>query len=66
MRHWKDIPLFKGVTEEEWNDWRWQWRNRIEDVDTLLKVISLSDEAIAESRKRWRRSAWPSLRTTQA
>jgi lysine 2,3-aminomutase len=51
MRHWKDIPLFKGVTEEEWNDWRWQWRNRIEDVDTLLKVISLSDEAIAGVKK---------------
>ncbi len=45
MRHWKEIPLFKDVTYGEWSDWRWQWRNRIEDVETLAKVIPLSKEA---------------------
>jgi lysine 2,3-aminomutase len=45
MRHWKEIPLFKDVTYGEWSDWRWQWRNRIEDVETLAKVIPLSEEA---------------------
>ena len=45
MRHWKEIPLFKDVTEAEWNDWRWQWRNRIEDADVLAEVAGLSDEA---------------------
>lgn len=51
MRHWKDIPLFKDVTEEQWNDWRWQWQSRIEDVETLAKVIPLSEEAIAGVNK---------------
>ena len=45
MPHYKDIPLFKDVKEEEWNDWHWQWKNRIEDVDTLSKVIDLTPEA---------------------
>ena len=24
IRNWKDIPLFKDVTDEQWNDWHWQ------------------------------------------
>ena len=44
---WKDIPLFKSVTEDQWNDWRWQWSHRIEDASTLSQVIHLSGEAIA-------------------
>jgi len=46
LRHWKEIPLFKDVTEEEWNDWRWQWGNRIEDVEVLAQVAGLSEEAV--------------------
>jgi len=33
-----------GATEEQWNDWHWQVANRITDVDTLSKVINLSEE----------------------
>jgi len=44
MRSWKEIPLWKGVTEEEWNDWRWQIGNRITTVDELRQVINLTDE----------------------
>jgi lysine 2,3-aminomutase len=44
---WKDIPLFLGVTDEEWNDWRWQWTHRIETAEDLSKVIPLSDDAVA-------------------
>ncbi|MBP8620352.1 MAG: lysine 2,3-aminomutase [Firmicutes bacterium] len=45
MRHYKEIPLFKDVQDEQWNDWHWQWKNRIEDVETLSKVIQLTPEA---------------------
>ena len=41
---YKNIPLFKDVTEEEWNDWKWQLRNAIRDIPTLEKVMDLSDE----------------------
>jgi len=44
---WKDIPLFKDVTEAQWNDWRWQWSHRIESAEQLSKVIPLDEEAIA-------------------
>lgn len=47
MPDWSDIPLFRGVTPEEWNSWEWQWSHRIEDIDTLSQVISLSEEARA-------------------
>ncbi len=42
--NYKDIPLFKDVTEEEWNDWKWQMRNAIRDIPTLEKVLELNDE----------------------
>ncbi|MFO7665982.1 MAG: KamA family radical SAM protein [Desulfobacterales bacterium] len=31
-------------TPAEWNDWQWQLKNRIRDLDTLSKIISLSEE----------------------
>ena len=27
--------MFRGVTPSQWNDWRWQFRNRITTVDSL-------------------------------
>lgn len=51
MGHRQDIPMFKDVSSEEWNDWRWQWQNRIEDVDRLTQVLSLTPEAIAGVEK---------------
>jgi len=44
MNYWNKIPLWKDVTEEQWNDWRWQVANRITDLETLKKVISLTEE----------------------
>ncbi len=46
MSRWKQIPIFKDVSEGEWNDWRWQWKNRIEDVETLQKTVNLTPEAV--------------------
>lgn len=44
MRHYKEIELWKDVKESDWNDWQWQTRNRITDIDTLKKVINLTEE----------------------
>jgi len=48
---YRDFPLFKKVTREEWNDWKWQFKNVIRDIPTLKKVIHLSkkEEAQLES-----------------
>ena len=48
---WKDIPLFKNVTEAQWNDWRWQWSHRIESAEALSQVIPLDDEAVSGIEK---------------
>ena len=33
-----------GATDDEWDDWKWQLRNRTEDLDLLGELIHLSDE----------------------
>lgn len=36
--------LFPEVTDAQWNDWKWQVKNRIETLDELKKYISLTPE----------------------
>ena len=36
--------LFPNVTDEQWNDWKWQVKNRIETLDQLNKYITLTEE----------------------
>lgn len=36
--------LYSNVSPEDWNDWRWQIRNRITSVDVLSKIIRLSEQ----------------------
>lgn len=43
-RNYKDISLWKDVTEEQWNDWKWQISNRITTIEELEQVINLSEE----------------------
>ena len=47
-----------GGTEEDWNNYKWQLSNRITDVDTLSKVLTLSEKEInqiteVQSQFRW-------------
>ncbi|MCT4566200.1 MAG: lysine 2,3-aminomutase [Maledivibacter sp.] len=44
MRHYSEIELWKNVTDEQWNDWHWQVRNRISKVEDLKKVINITPE----------------------
>ena len=43
-RNWKDIELWKDITEEQWNNWLWQLTNTIRTVDDLKKVINLTPD----------------------
>ena len=42
--------FFQQVTEKEWNDWKWQFRNRITTVEQLAKYIPLSAKERAQIR----------------
>ncbi len=47
----KRPEIFADVPDEKWNDWRWQMRNRIQDVDQLKKVFTIDAETEAELRQ---------------
>jgi len=49
--NWRAIDLFKDVTPEQWNDWRWQLKNGIRDIPTLEKVIALTDKERDQLKK---------------
>ena len=36
--------LFPEVTDAQWNDWKWQVKNRIETLDQLKKYVELTPE----------------------
>ena len=38
---------WKDATPEEWDDWRWQLKNRITRAEQLKLILNLSDEEIA-------------------
>ena len=36
--------LFSHISDEDWNDWRWQVKNRITTFEELKKYIKLTEE----------------------
>jgi len=62
LKHWQSCSLWQDVTEEEWNDWHWQSRNRITTIEQLRQVINLStdeERGIAEATKYFYMSITP-------
>lgn len=44
MNYSRRDTMFKNVSDEDWNDWHWQVKNRITKVEDLEKYIELSEE----------------------
>ena len=38
---------WKDATDEEWQDWRWQLRNRITKAEQLKLLLNLNEEEVA-------------------
>ena len=54
--------MFPNVTDAEWNDWKWQVRNRIETLEQLKQYVSLTpeeEEGVAKSLKTLRMAITP-------
>jgi len=52
---YRKVALWKDVTEEQWEDWRWQLKNRITTLDQIGKILVLTpdeEEGIRRSRGR--------------
>ncbi|MDQ7793472.1 MAG: lysine 2,3-aminomutase [bacterium] len=50
-RDYRSVALWSGITEAEWNDWRWQVANRITTVDQLAQVIPLTPAEVEDIRE---------------
>ena len=37
------IKLFPGATLADWEDWRWQIRNRVRTLDQISRLITLTE-----------------------
>lgn len=62
MRDYREIEIWKNINENEWNDWRWQLRNRIMDLDTLKKVVNLTqieEDGVKSSLRKLRMAITP-------
>ncbi|MDR1774834.1 MAG: glutamate 2,3-aminomutase [Clostridioides sp.] len=47
----KNIMSILGATKEQWNDYKWQLKNRITDADLLAKILNLSSEEKEQIQK---------------
>lgn len=62
MKHARMYGLFSDVPDEQWNDWHWQLRNRVETVEELSRHIQLTpaeQEGIHECLKTLRMAITP-------
>lgn len=54
--------MFPDVSDEDWNNWHWQVRNRIETLEQLKKYVDLTEaeeEGVRESLKTLRMAITP-------
>ncbi|MBN1040273.1 KamA family radical SAM protein [Clostridium botulinum] len=47
-----------NATDEEWNDWKWQLKNSINDVKILEKIIDLTEEEKSNIKKVEKKYRW--------
>ena len=66
MRDYREVTLWKDVTAEQWNDWRWQVANRITTLEDLKQVIDLTaaeEEGVGECLQTLRMAITPYFAT---
>ncbi len=62
MRKYTDVKIWENVTQEQWDDWQWQIKNRIDTVESLKEVVNLTkteEEGIVESLKQLKMGITP-------
>ncbi len=60
--NYEEIELWKDVSPDQWNDWKWQVANRVVSAEKLKQVIPLSpeeEETIQKALKRLRMAITP-------
>ncbi|WP_130806593.1 glutamate 2,3-aminomutase [Senegalia massiliensis] len=54
----KHILEVLNANEEDWNDYKWQLKNRVSDIETLNKLIELSDVEKSSIEKVGKKYRW--------
>ena len=44
IRDWHDIPLWRNVTEAQWNDWKWQAAHVVHTLEDLKQILPLTED----------------------
>jgi lysine 2,3-aminomutase len=44
IRHWQEIPLWRDVTEAQWNDWKWQAAHVVKSLEEVRQIIPLTED----------------------
>lgn len=44
IRPWQDVPLWRDVTEAQWNDWKWQASHVVKTLDEVRQLIKLTED----------------------
>lgn len=58
LQRQEKIKKHFGAGEKEWNDWRWQVTRRIHRVETLKKLLGLSEQEAEQVRQVGERYRW--------
>lgn len=53
-----NIMMILNATEENWDDWKWQLRNRITSVDKLTQFLNLTSEEKEQIEQVGKRFRW--------
>lgn len=59
--YYKHVALWKNVSLEEWNDWRWQVKNAVTTAEELEKIIPLSEEEKSGIKKTLKESKFRAM-----
>lgn len=43
MRKYTDVKMWENVKQSDWDDWKWQLKNRIDTIEDLKQVVNLTE-----------------------
>lgn len=44
QRHFREVELWRDITDEQWNNWKWQLTHTVNSLEDLKKVIHMTPE----------------------
>ncbi|NLY43400.1 MAG: KamA family radical SAM protein [Clostridiaceae bacterium] len=58
LKRKEKIKRIFNATEKQWNDWKWQLKHTIKDIDILSKIIHISEQEKEQIKEVGSKYAW--------